>query len=153
MSPDGRTLYVAETETARLWAWDLKGPGDLAKPAVASPQSPHGSRLVYASPVYQRFDSLAVEANGDICIGTLDRGGITIVDGNNNYSTQAADISQIPLLPGFVAGQIAVQRDIVPNVATGKVYFRIVNGSSTTIGVLNGTVATPLPASLGPVSK
>jgi len=75
---------VAETETARLWAWDLKGPGELANPAVASPASPHGSRLVYASPMYQRFDSLAVEANGNICIGTLDRGVITVVDPHTN---------------------------------------------------------------------
>jgi gluconolactonase len=78
LSPDGKTLYVAETETARLWAWDLKGPGELAKPAVASPSSPHGGRLVYGSPTYLRFDSLAVEANGNICIGTLDVGGITV---------------------------------------------------------------------------
>jgi gluconolactonase len=84
LSPDGKTLYVAETETARLWAWDLKGPGELAKPAVASPASPHGSRLVYASPMYQRFDSLAVEANGNICIGTLDRGVITVADPHTN---------------------------------------------------------------------
>ena len=84
LSPDGNTLYVAETETARLWAWDLKSPGELAKPAVLSPQSPHGSRLVYASSVYQRFDSLAVEANGSVCVGTLDRGGITVIDPNTN---------------------------------------------------------------------
>ena len=84
LSPDGKTLYVAETETARLWAWDLQGPGELARPAVASFASPHGSRLVYASPLYQRFDSLAVEANGNICNGTLDRGVITVVDPNTN---------------------------------------------------------------------
>ena len=80
LSPDGKTLYVAETETARLWAWDIESPGRFKRPAVASAESPHGSRLVYASPVYQRFDSLAVEANGNVCIGTLDRGGITVVD-------------------------------------------------------------------------
>ncbi len=78
LSPDGNTLYVAETESARLWAWDLKGPGELAAPATASPSSPHGSRLVWGSPDYRRFDSLAVEANGNICVGTLDKGGITV---------------------------------------------------------------------------
>ena len=92
LSPDGKTLYVAETETARLWAWDLRGPGELARPATASPASPHGSRLVYASPVYQRFDSLAVEANGNICIGTLDRGGITVV----NPQTNTAEFIPVP---------------------------------------------------------
>ena len=79
LSPDGKTLYVAETETARLWAWDIESPGKFARPAVASPESPHGSRLVYASSVYERFDSLAMEANGNVCIGTIDRGGINVV--------------------------------------------------------------------------
>lgn len=78
LSPDGKTLYVAETESARLWAWALKGPGELAAPATASAGSPHGSRLVWGSPDYRRFDSLALEANGNICVATLDMGGITV---------------------------------------------------------------------------
>ena len=84
LSPDGNTMYVAETESARLWAWELKGPGELTNPATQSPQSPHGSHLVYGASTYQRFDSLAVEANGNICIGTLDRGGITVIDPSTN---------------------------------------------------------------------
>ncbi len=79
LSPDGKTLYVAETESTRLWAWDLKGPGELVTPPVASPRSPHGGRLVYGSPQYMRFDSLAVEANGNIAVATLDTGGITVI--------------------------------------------------------------------------
>jgi gluconolactonase len=84
LSPDGTTLYVAETETARLWAWDLKAPGEFAGPAVHSSRSPHGSRLVYGSSEYMRFDSLAVEANGNICVATLDKGGITICAPHGN---------------------------------------------------------------------
>ncbi len=77
LSPDGRTLYVAETEAARLWAFDILEPGVLAR---APWPSPHGGRLV-AQPggIYQRFDSLAVEANGNICVATLAHGGITII--------------------------------------------------------------------------
>ncbi|HXZ61625.1 MAG TPA: SMP-30/gluconolactonase/LRE family protein, partial [Acidimicrobiales bacterium] len=30
LSPDGRRVYVAETHTGRLWAWDLTGPGQVA---------------------------------------------------------------------------------------------------------------------------
>ena len=92
LSPDGKTLYVAETESARLWAWDLKGPGELARPATPSAESPHGSRLVYASPLYQRFDSLAVEANGNVCVATLDRGGINVVDPR----TKTAEFVPVP---------------------------------------------------------
>lgn len=83
LSPDGRTLYVSETETARVWAWDLAAPGHLAQPTEATPHSPHGGRLLHQSPVYARFDSLGVEAGGRVCVANLDRGGITVcpVDG------------------------------------------------------------------------
>jgi gluconolactonase len=77
LSPDGRTVYVAETEGARLWAFDVEGPGLVRKHPWPSP---HGGRLVYAAGGrYQRFDSLAVEADGNICVATLVEGGITVV--------------------------------------------------------------------------
>jgi gluconolactonase len=78
LSPDGNTLYVAETESARLWAFAIRAPGVLEKQPWPSP---HGGRMVVASPggQYQRFDSLAVEANGSICVATLAHGGITVV--------------------------------------------------------------------------
>ena len=47
LSPDGRTLYVAETEAARLWAFPIRAPGVLEK---ASWPSPHGGRMLAASP-------------------------------------------------------------------------------------------------------
>jgi gluconolactonase len=77
LSPDGATLYVAETEAARLWAWPILEPGVLGEEPWPSP---HGGRFV-AQPGgrYQRFDSLAVEANGNICVATLIHGGITVV--------------------------------------------------------------------------
>lgn len=80
LSPDGKTLYVAETESARLYAWDLKAPGEIAFPTDAAARPAHGGRLVYGSSTYARFDSLAVEAGGVVCVGTLDTGGITIID-------------------------------------------------------------------------
>lgn len=76
LSPDGRVLYVAETETARLWAFDLTGPGEIARHPFPSP---HGGWLVTGLPGYNRFDSLAVDAEGNICVATLVNGGITIV--------------------------------------------------------------------------
>lgn len=76
LSPDGRTLYVAETESARLWAWDVVAPGEVRK--LPWP-SPHGGRLVGSAAVYQRFDSLKVAQSGRICVATLINGGITEV--------------------------------------------------------------------------
>jgi gluconolactonase len=87
LSPDGKTLYVAETETARLWAWDLAGPGELESPPTSTHVSPHGGRLVHVSPVYARFDSLKVEACGNICVANLDRGGISVIPPGGTEAT------------------------------------------------------------------
>lgn len=76
ISPDQQTLYVAETETARLWSFGIEAPGVLAR--RASP-APHGGQLVCGVGGYQRFDSLAVEAGGDICVATLVTGCITVI--------------------------------------------------------------------------
>ncbi len=78
LSPDDRTLYYAETEAARLWAFDIEGPGTVRKAPFPSPQ---GARMLAAAPggQYQRFDSLAVDAFGNVCVATLIHGGITVV--------------------------------------------------------------------------
>ena len=78
LSPDGHTLYFAETEAARLWAFDITAPGTVRKDPWPSP---HGGRLVVAAPGghYQRFDSLALDALGNICVATLMHGGISVV--------------------------------------------------------------------------
>ncbi|WP_176594020.1 SMP-30/gluconolactonase/LRE family protein [Sphingobium sp. EM0848] len=76
LSPDGATLYFAETPTARFWACDVVAPGRLG-PAPA-PWMP--ARLVATMPGYQLFDSLKVEADGHVCVGTLINGGITIFE-------------------------------------------------------------------------
>ena len=76
LSPDGATLYVAETEPARLWAFDLDGPGQIRRQPWPSP---HGGRLVTGSANFQRFDSLAVDAAGNICVATLVHGGISVI--------------------------------------------------------------------------
>lgn len=74
LSPDGHTVYVAETETARLWAFDLEAPGVARKRPFPSP---HGGRLIAGLPGFQRFDSLAVDAAGHVCVATLVVGAIT----------------------------------------------------------------------------
>lgn len=76
LAPDGKTLYVAETETARLWAFALAAPGEIRREGWPSP---HGGRLVHGAGGYTRFDSLAVDGAGHIAVATLVNGGITEV--------------------------------------------------------------------------
>lgn len=76
LSPDERTLYVADTETSRLFAFDILSPGTIKKDPFPAP---YGGRLVCGLPGFQRFDSLAVTAAGNICVATLITGHITVI--------------------------------------------------------------------------
>jgi gluconolactonase len=76
LSPDERTLYVAETETGRLWAWDILGPGNTRREAWPSG---NGGRCLYTAPGFRRFDSMAVQADGAICVATLVSGEISVI--------------------------------------------------------------------------
>ncbi len=82
LSPDGSVLYVAETETARLWAFDLTAPGEFSRQPFPSP---HGGRLVAGIGGYNRFDSLALDADGNICVATLVNGGITVISPDGDW--------------------------------------------------------------------
>ncbi len=76
LSPDGGTLYVAETEPARLWSFRITGEGTVHKDPFPSP---HGGTLVTGLGGYQRFDSLKVEAGGNVAVATLINGGISVI--------------------------------------------------------------------------
>lgn len=82
LSPDGSTLYVAETEAARLWAFPIEAPGVVRKEPWPSP---HGGRIVAGMGGYQRFDSLAVQADGRVCVATLVNGGITVISPDGRH--------------------------------------------------------------------
>jgi gluconolactonase len=88
LSPDGKTLYAAETETARLWAWDVKAPGVLGKEPFPSP---HGGRLMVGLGGFQRFDSLAVDGAGNVCVATLVNGSVSVI------APQGGLVRQVPM--------------------------------------------------------
>jgi gluconolactonase len=74
LSPDEKTVYVADTFTARLLAFDLAAPGELAPSPLPLP-----GRVVASVPGMQFFDSLGVEEGGRVCVATLLNGGITVI--------------------------------------------------------------------------
>ncbi|MGH7032005.1 MAG: SMP-30/gluconolactonase/LRE family protein [Stellaceae bacterium] len=85
LSPDETTLYVADTESSRLFAFDIVSPGVLRTEPFPAPYS---GRLVCGLPGFQRFDSLAVEASGNICVATLITGYITVVAPDGRVARQ-----------------------------------------------------------------
>lgn len=76
LSPDGKRLYVAETYTAKLWAFDIAGPGEIAP---AQGLSGAGGHFLYGAPGFTYFDSLGVDSAGNICVATIGASGISVV--------------------------------------------------------------------------
>lgn len=83
LSPQQNVLYVAETYTGRLWAYDIVSPGVLAPP----PAPWLSGRLVATLPGYNLLDSLAIEQSGRICVAGGPEGRITVFepDGRAEY--------------------------------------------------------------------
>ncbi|MEE2922484.1 MAG: SMP-30/gluconolactonase/LRE family protein [Pseudomonadota bacterium] len=88
LSPDEQTVYMADTMTGRMWAFDLESPG------VIKPASPfNGGRVVATMPGLQYFDSLAMTAAGNVCVATILNGGITtITPGGDFHHTAFPDL-------------------------------------------------------------
>lgn len=76
LSPDGKTLFVAETYTCKLYAFDVTAPGVLA--GNAGPTG-HGGRFVHSPAGYAWFDSLAVDGGGNACVATIGTSGISVI--------------------------------------------------------------------------
>jgi gluconolactonase len=69
LSPQEDRVYVAETHQGSILYWELAAPGELAG-------SPHGRFL--ARPAGRKlFDSLAMDAEGNVSVATIQTGGIS----------------------------------------------------------------------------
>jgi gluconolactonase len=75
LSPDERTLYVVETPTARCWSFSLSAPGEIE--SANGPYRGEKGRVVVGLGGYQMFDSLAVDAEGHVCVATLITGAVS----------------------------------------------------------------------------
>lgn len=75
LSPDGSRLYAAETYTCRLMQFNVTAPGKVAPDA-----GPGGPGIpLYRPAGYKFFDSLGVEAGGNICVATIGESGISVI--------------------------------------------------------------------------
>jgi gluconolactonase len=87
LSPDGTRLYAAETHTGRVFWWSLSAPGVIERDNPVG----NGGHLLAGLPGLQLLDSLAVDAAGWVCVGTLVNGGITAI------SPDGAKVEHTPL--------------------------------------------------------
>ncbi|MBK9178868.1 MAG: SMP-30/gluconolactonase/LRE family protein [Acidimicrobiales bacterium] len=74
LSPDGATLYYAETHTGRVYRRSVVAPGE-----VAGAMPLDTSICLAGLPGLALLDSLAVDGDGNVCVATLVSGGITVI--------------------------------------------------------------------------
>lgn len=85
ISPDGEHLYWADTITRQVLRRRIVGPGTLEEVGAVTVHSmfggmdPDWDTLVAGMPGAQQLDSLAIQANGDVCVGTVTDPAITVV--------------------------------------------------------------------------
>ena len=133
LSPDGTRLYVAETRAGRLWAWDIEGPGKLAKQPFPSPW---GGTLMLDMSTYRLFDSLAVDAAGNVCVASLMEGGITVV------SPEGGEVEFVPMPDVYTTnlcfGGPGLKTAFVTLSTTGKLVSIDWPRAGTPLNFLNG---------------
>jgi gluconolactonase len=133
LSPDGKRLYVAETRAGRLWAWDIEGPGALRKQPFPSPW---GGKLMVDMSTYRLFDSLAVDAAGNVCVASLMEGGITVV------SPEGGELEFIPMPDVYTTnlcfGGPGLKTAFVTLSTTGKLVSIEWPRAGTPLNFLNG---------------
>jgi gluconolactonase len=117
LSPDGSTLYWAETDSRRIVRRTVASPGVLARTTGDSSLTvvlgrPTDERLlVVGLRGNRRLDSLAVDAAGHVAVGTLLDSGITDVDPETGSTT-------LLRLPSWAADRL------VTNICFGGVDLR-----------------------------
>jgi len=119
LSPDGRTVYMADCMLGRLYAFDLTATGALPPEVPNSPLAP--GRVIATLPGYQWLDSMKVEASGRVCVATLFNGGITVFERSGRYYHVP---SPDPVTTNLVFGG-ADMRDVwITASSSGRLYRR-----------------------------
>jgi gluconolactonase len=122
LSPDGAKLYVAQTLVAGIWSWNVAGPGEIGE---TMPLLPHGGTPVLRISGFAACDSLAIDADGNICVGTLLKGGITVVNpGNEPASGEEIDFIAVedPWTTNIAFGGDDLRTAYITGSATGRVF-------------------------------
>jgi len=85
LSPDGATVYWAETHSGRVFR------RTIAEPGVVAPAIPLDTSVCLAGlPGYQLLDSLAVDGDGNVCVATLINGGVSVISPLDGSVTHVA---------------------------------------------------------------
>ena len=115
LSPHDDVLYVADTHSARIWAYDIESPGRIRRHRGRL-RWEHG-RMLAGLRTHSLLDSLAVDAAGNVCVADIPHGGITVI------SPDGCVIEQHPMPDAFTT-----------NIAFGGVELRTAYITQSSLG-------------------
>jgi gluconolactonase len=121
LSPDGSIVYVQETLTGRIWCWEVAEPG-VAAPAAGATFGPGGGTLFYAMGGFELLDSMAVDAEGNICAATLITGCITVIAPDGTLREQIRVPELDPLVTNICFGGPDLTTAYVTSSGRGLLY-------------------------------
>jgi gluconolactonase len=115
LSPKGDRVYWAETHTGRVFYRPITAPGKVGPPDASD------RGLLAGLPGMQLFDSLAIDADGNVCVATLGRGGITVItpQGHASHVTLSSDLFD-PLTTNICFGGPDMRTAYITLSATGR---------------------------------
>ena len=113
LSPDGTRLYAAETHTGRLYSWNVTAPGEVERNAAGATGA-----LLCGLPEMQLFDSLGVDADGNVVVATLVTGALTVISPAGDVLDQV--IVPDPLVTNVCFGGDDLRTAFVTLSATGR---------------------------------
>lgn len=110
---------MAETVSGRIWSWAVTSPGTLTR---GRGLGPHGGELLHATPGYQMIDSLAVEADGNICVATLFIGAITVISPAGAVVDVVPVNDDDPIITNICFGGPEMQTAFITSAGRGRLY-------------------------------
>ena len=118
LSPQGDRVYVAETQTGRVWSWAVTAPGQVG-PLGAGPG---GAALMWGFEGYQLLDSLGVDSDGNVCVATLVTGAISVISPDGKLVEQVAVPDPDPLVTNICRGGPDLRTAYITSSGWGRLY-------------------------------
>ena len=112
LSPDGAHVYVAETYSGQVWRFTLAKAGIVAE---------NGRHLLFHLDGGQ-FDSLAIDAEGNVCVATLTANGVTAIGPGGAVVAEVRVPVKDPFVTNICFGGDDLRTAYITSSGTGRVF-------------------------------
>ena len=112
LSPDGASVYVAETPSGRVWRFTIARPGVVAD----------GGQQLLCHLDGAQFDSLAVDSEGNVCVATLTANGVTAIGPDGRVVAEVRVPIKDPFVTNICFGGDDLRTAYITSSGTGRVF-------------------------------